>query len=155
MHALLVYHSKTGHTLEAANAIAAGITAAGGSVDVEPAKNFQPSQLANHDMLIVGSPCWGGSMGPGISKPIQKVLNAVHDELKGKPCAGFAVYAGAGGENTVRSMGEMAAQKGCAHYFSGPAAKAGTALSIFKGPPVSQADLQKYQAFGAELAKVH
>jgi flavodoxin len=153
MRALLLYHTKTGHTLEAAEAIAKGITSAGSMVQLVPAKEFLPSQMADYNMLIVGSPCWGGSMGAGISGPIQKALNGLSTEVKGKTCAGFSVNGGKGGLNTVRAMGAILNGKGCAKYISGPVAKAGAPLSLWKGPAVTEKDLLGYETFGIELAK--
>lgn len=57
MKVLVLYHTKTGHTLEAANATANGIRDAGSEVDVVAVKGFDASRISDYDALIVGSPC--------------------------------------------------------------------------------------------------
>jgi NAD(P)H dehydrogenase (quinone) len=154
MKALILYHTKTGHTLEAANAIAQGITDAGGEVTLASVKEFVPAAIADYDVLVVGSPCWKGSVGAdGIAGPVDKALATIGGEVRGKLCAGFSVNAGAGGENTVRSLGAVLNHKGCQRYVAGPVARAGVPLSLWKGPAVKEEDLQRFRAFGAELAR--
>jgi flavodoxin len=153
MNALLLYHSKTGHTLEAANAIVQGIKSAGGSATLVLAKDFTPQTITQYDVLIVGSPCWGGSIANGISTPVSDALKTITNEVKGKLCAGFSVNAGFGGKSTVKSMGERLKEKGCADYVEGPVAKAGATLSLWVGPAVKPEDLARYRAFGEDLVK--
>ena len=153
MNALLLYHTKTGHTLEAANAIVQGIQSAGGSVTLVLAKDFTPQTINQYDVLIIGSPCWGGSIANGISTPIADAINKITNEVTGKLCAGFSVNAGYGGESTVKSLGERLKAKGCADYAAGPVAKAGAPLSMWIGPAVKPEDLARYRAFGEDLVK--
>jgi flavodoxin len=153
MNALLLYHTKTGHTLEAANAIVQGIQSAGGSVTLVLAKDFNPQTINQYDVLIVGSPCWGGSIAGGIAAPISEALNKITHDVTGKLCAGFSVNAGYGGESTVKSIGESLKAKGCAEYIAGPVAKAGVAFSLWVGPAVKPEDLARYRAFGEDLVK--
>ncbi len=153
MNALLLYHTKTGHTLEAANAIVQGIQSAGGSVTLVLAKDFSPQTINQYDVLIVGSPCWGGSIANGISTPIADAINKITNEVTGKLCAGFSVNAGYGGQSTVKSIGERLKAKGCADYVAGPVAKAGAPLSMWVGPAVKKEDLDRYRAFGEDLVK--
>jgi flavodoxin len=149
----LLYYSKTGHTLEAANAIVQGIQSAGGSVTLVLAKDFTPQTINQYDVLIVGSPCWGGSIAGGISTPVSEAINKITNEVRGKLCAGFSVNAGYGGESTVKSIGEFLKAKGCADYVAGPVAKAGVAFSFWVGSPVKPEDLARYRAFGEDLVK--
>lgn len=153
MNALIMYHSKTGHTLEAANAIVEGIKSAGGSATLVQAKNFIPSTINQYDMFIVGSPCWGGSIADGVATPVSNAIKSITIEVKGKFCAGFSVNAGYGGQSTVRSIGERLKEKGCAKYVAGPVAKAGAPLSLWTGPAVKSEDLVRYRAFGENLVK--
>jgi flavodoxin len=153
MNALLLYHTKTGHTLEAANAIVQGIQSVGGSVTIVLAKDFTPQTINQYDVLIVGSPCWGGSIASGISTPISDAINKITNEVTGKICAGFSVNAGYGGESTVKSIGERLKAKGCADYVAGPVAKAGVAFSVWVGPAVKPEDLARYRTFGEDLVK--
>ena len=153
MNALLLYHTKTGHTLEAANAIVQGIQSAGGSVTLVLAKDFTPQTINQYDVLIVGSPCWGGSIANGIATPIADAINKIKNEVTGKLCAGFSVNAGYGGQSTVQSLGERLKAKGCADYVAGPVAKAGVPFSLWVGSAVKPEDLARYRAFGEDLVK--
>jgi len=153
LKALLLYHTKTGHTLEAANAVARGIRAAQGSVTLASAKDFIPQTIREYDVFVVGSPCWGGSMSHGISTPIAKAIKKITTELSGKLCAGFAVNGAKGGENTVRALGERLESKGCSEYLAGPVSKAGVPFSLWVGPAVTSEDLARCQVFGENLVK--
>ena len=153
MNALLLYHSKTGHTLEAANAIVQGIQSAGGSVTLVLAKDFTPQTINQYDVLIVGSPCWAGSIASGISTPIADAINKITNEVTGKLCAGFSVNSAFGGQSTVRAIGERLKAKGCTDYVEGPVAKAGVPLSLWIGPAVKPEDLARYRTFGEDLVK--
>jgi len=155
MKTLILYFTKSGHTLEAADATAAGIRSAGSEVNLVSANGFRTTELANYDALIVGSPCWGGTInGSGVAKPVVQALNALPPEsLKGKRCAGISVCAVMGAETTVKAIGEMLVQKGCEDYRDGPIAKAGVPLSLWKGPAVSPEDEVLFKAFGAGFVK--
>lgn len=155
MKVLILYFTKTGHTLEAANATAEGIRSAGSEVDLVPIKDFNAVELAYYDALIVGSPCWNGAISSsGVAKPITQALNTLTPEtLKGKRCGGISVNASMGGENTVKTMGKILAQKGCEDYRPGPVAKAGVPLSLWKGPSVTPKDEELFKAFGTEFVE--
>jgi flavodoxin len=154
MKALILYYTKTGHTLEAANAIAEGVTGAGGEVTLVSVSDFVPAAIAAYDVLVVGSPCWKGAVGAeGIADPVSKALASMGGEVLGKLCAGFAVNSGAGGEKTVQSIGAILNRMGCKRYYSGPVGKAGVPLSLWKGPSLKDSDLGRYREFGVELAK--
>jgi flavodoxin len=150
---LLLYHTKTGHTLEAANAVAQGIQSVKGCVTLVAAKDFIPQSIREYDVFIVGSPCWGGSMSHGIATPIAQAIKKITNELSGKLCAGFAVNGAKGGKNTVRALGEWLKAKGCSEYLAGPVSKAGVPFSLWVGPAVSPGDLARCQAFGEDLVK--
>ncbi len=155
MQVLVLYYTKTGHTLEAANAVAEGIRAAGSSVDIVPIQDFQATLLNSYDALIVGSPCWAGAFGgPGIAQPIAKALGALAAEsLAGKRCGAISVYAGKGGEATVKSLGAFAQGRGCRDFRPGPVAQAGVPLSLWVGPAVKPEDQARFRAYGAEFAR--
>ena len=153
MNALLLYHTKTGHTLEAANAIIQGIQSAGGSVKLVLAKDFTPQTINQYDVLIVGSPCWGSSVAHGIAAPIADAIKKITNEVTGKLCAGFSVNFAFGGESTVKSIGERLKAKGCADYVAGPVAKAGATLSLLVGPAVKPEDIASYRTFGEDIVK--
>jgi multimeric flavodoxin WrbA len=151
MKVLILYFTKTGHTLEAATATAEGIRSAGSEANLVTARGFGTAQLTGYDALIVASPCWAGSVGrPILARPIDRALTVLAtDDLREKRCGGISVHSGIGGENTVQHIGEMLTQKGCTDYRPGPAARAGVPLSIWKGPSVSPQDEARFKAYGA------
>lgn len=154
MNVLIVYFSKTGHTGEAANAIAEGIKTAGSEVTVIKNDEFSADLLATYDAVLVGSPCrWGGvSSKLGVAPVIKKMLLALPDNaLAGKKCGGFAVHFGGGAEHAVTNMGNIITTKGCDNYVVGPIAAAGAPLSLWTGSAVSPEDEARFKAFGQEF----
>jgi multimeric flavodoxin WrbA len=152
MKVLILYHTKTGHTLEAVNAAAEGIRSAGSEADLVSADDFSADKLAGYDALLVGSPCWWGSVAGGVATPIQRALAALPpDALRGIECAAISVGAFAGADKTVANVGTILAEKGCVGFTLGPSARAGVPLSLAKGPSVTAEDEQRFQAFGAQL----
>ena len=124
MNVLVLYYTRTGHTLEAARAAAEGIRSAGSEADLVASGDFDAAALTTCDALIVASPCWAGSFGrPMFAPSISRALRALaSDALQGKRCAGIAVHAAYGAENTVKAIGDLLAEKGCADYRPGPVA---------------------------------
>jgi len=155
MKTLILYFTKTGHTLEAVNATAEGIRTAGSEADIVTAQAFDSAQLAGYDALIVASPCWGGSAGKSmLPKPLDRALKTLGaDDLSGKRCGSISVHAGMGGKNTVKRLGEILAQKGNTDYRPGPVGKAGVPFSLFKGPSVSSEDQARFSAYGTAFVK--
>lgn len=152
MNVLILYHTKTGHTLEAANATAEGIRSAGSEVDLATAKEFDGGKLGNYDALIVGSPCWFGSVVGGIATPVQKALDGLaSDALRGKRCGAISVGAFMGAKGTVSALGALLEQKGATEFRAGPTALAGVPLSVIKGPSVKAQDEERFRTFGAEF----
>lgn len=153
MKILVLYHSKTGHTLEAVTAMAEGIRSAGSEVSVVSVAEFQAESLAHYDGLVVGSPCWAGSVTrSGVAKPIRKAVNALPAEcLSQKRCGGISVHATTGGEHTVNTLGVLLSRKGCQDFRPGPVGKAGVPLSLWKGPSVSPSDEERFKAYGIQF----
>jgi len=156
MKILILYYTKTGHTLEAANPVAEGIRNAGSEADLVNVKDFVADKLSDYDAFIVASPCHAGSISKkaGIAEPIKKALNGLKtDALNGKKCGGIAVNAGAGGEVTLKNIEAILMDKGNGEYIPGPVARAGSPLSLWKGRSVSVEDIELYKAYGAEFVK--
>jgi len=155
MKVLILHFTKTGHTLEAANATAEGIRSAGSEADLIAAQDFDSAQLTGYDALIVASPCWAGSAGrPILAKPLDRALAALAaDDLQDMHCGGISVHARIGAENTVRRIGEILSQKGCTDYGPGPVARAGVPFSIWKGPSVSPQDEARFKNYGAMFVR--
>ncbi|TFG67529.1 MAG: flavodoxin family protein [Anaerolineales bacterium] len=155
MKVLILYFTKTGHTLEAVNATAEGIRSAGSEADLITAQGFDSAQMEGYDGLIVASPCWAGSAGKSVlPKPIVRALTTLPvDALRDKLCGGISVHSGMGGENTVQRIGEMMTQKGCTDYQPGPVARAGVPFSVFMGPSVSPEGQARFCAYGTSFVK--
>lgn len=150
MKVLILYYTKTGHTLEAANATAEGIRSSGSEVDLIVAGEFSASQLASYDALIVASPCWAGSAGRTmLPKPLAQALASLSsDDLRDIRCGGISVHSGIGGEDTIKRIGEILTEKGNTEYLPGPVARAGVPFSVWKGPSVQPQDEAKFREYG-------
>ncbi len=153
MKVLIVYHSKTGHTLEAVQAVADGIHSAGSEAVITTAKDFNTSTIGEYDALLLASPCWAGSItGAGIAGPVKNVVALLPDEsLAAKRCGGISICAYIGGANTVRAFHAILAEKGCKDYRPGPDARAGVPFSIVKGPAVKEEDKERFRAYGVQF----
>lgn len=153
MKILILYYSKTGHTLEAANATAEGIRSAGSEAELVAVTDFKTDTLTEVDGLIVGSPCWAGSVtGAGIATPLLHPLKSLPtDCLRGKRGGGISVHCATGGANTVNALGKLLSGKGCSDVRPGPAAKAGLPFSPWKGPSVSAQDEERFKTYGAKF----
>lgn len=156
MKILVLYFSKTGHILEAANATVEGIRSAGSEADLVAVSDFQASMVTDYEGLILGSPCWAGSVTPwGVAMPVLSALNSLPpDCLKEKRCGGISVHSKMGGKTTVRTLGRLLSRKGCEDYRPGPAAKAGTPFSLWKGPSVGDQDEARFKAYGAKFVEL-
>lgn len=151
----MLFHTKTGHTLEAIEAAAEGLREAGCEVEMVTAQKFDSSCLNEYDALLVGSPCWGGSFAHGLASPIKSVLEKLEPtSLEAMAVAGISVHGGYGGEHTIETIGRIVKHKGCRNFIHGPVAKAGAPLSLWVGPPVASPDLARFKAFGYEFAQI-
>jgi len=150
MKIAILFYSKTGHTLEAANAIAEGIKSQGSKVDLININSLEISVLKNYDGIIVGSPCWAGVISTdGVAGPMKKALRKIpNDIVKGKIGGVFSVYALSGVKNTIKTLSKTLTNKGFKNVIVGPIAKAGTPFSITKGSSVSKEDIELYKNFG-------
>lgn len=155
MKILVIYYTKTGHTLEAISPFVESIKLEGADVEVVLTKDFKSEMISDFDALVVGTPCWGGSSGfTGVAGPIVRAIKKMpQDGLKNKFCAGIAVHAKYGGKATLLHLEKVLAEKGCENFTRGPIVKAGTLGSIFKGKSVTNADEDLIRIFGKEFFK--
>lgn len=103
--ALILYHSKSGHTQKMARAIAEGLQAEKVSVTVTEVAKANPDDLLTADAVILGSPCYYGTM----SAEVKAFLDASvkhHGKLAGKVGGAFTSSGmlGGGNETTVISI---------------------------------------------------
>lgn len=155
MNTLILYHTKTGHTLEAINQVVKGISEAGGQTEVVLAENFEIESLNDYDSLIVASPCWAGSSGiTGVAFPLVNVLKKLPAEsLKNKFCGAIAIHAKFGGEGTLKHIEKLLSNKGCMDLMFAPIIKAGVLMSLYKGPSVKKDDELILKQFGIDFAQ--
>ncbi len=153
MKTLIVYHTKTGHTLEAVKPIVAAIKNAGAEAKVVLAKDFETHMISDCESLIIASPCWAGSIGVfGLARPLIDILKKIPDDsLKAKKIGGVAIHAKYGGEATLKHMEKLMAQKGGLNFNPAPVIKAGVLMSLYKGPSVSKMDEERLKKYGKEF----
>jgi len=85
MKAMVIYDSKFGNTEKVAQAVGAALAPKGNAAVVNVA-DVRPEQLVGVDLLLVGSPTWGGRPTPAITNWL-KSLPA--NGLQGVQVAGF------------------------------------------------------------------
>jgi len=153
MKTLIIYHTKTGHTLEAINPFAEALKEEGVEVQIVLAKNFKPDMLKGCDSLFIGAPCWTGvAGGDGIPGPINRAIDRIpNNALEGILCGGLAIYSIGGGDVTIAQLKNRVTEKGCANFKSGPVIRAGVPLSLFKGKSVSKVDEELVRKFAKEF----
>lgn len=103
--ALIVYHSRSGHTAKMAEAIAEGISSAKVSVTVVEAGKAKIEELQSADAVVMGSPCYYGSMAGELKGFLDQSVK-LHGKLEGKVGGAFASSGmlGGGNETTVLSI---------------------------------------------------
>lgn len=95
---LIVYYSKTGHTEKMADAIEEAIRQEGIEVVKKKAEEMQIDDLLNFDGIVIGSPCYYGTMAYPVKKLIDESVK-FHGKLAGKVGAAFSSSANIGGGN--------------------------------------------------------
>ncbi len=148
--ALVVYHTKTGHTAEAAEAVARGLEAGKVSVEVKPVSEVRPSDLENYSILAVGSPTRGARPARVVKRFIKGLDRKA---LKGKRATVFSAYAGFRGKATLRRLRRLLRRRGAKVVLRGVAVKAGAPLSLWKGPQASPEDVARLEKLGRDLAR--
>lgn len=103
--ALILYHTKTGHTKKMALAIAEGIQAEKVSVTVTEIAKANIDDLVESDAIVLGSPCYYGTMAAEVKAFLDASVK-YHGKLTGKVGGAFACSGilGGGNETTVLSL---------------------------------------------------
>ena len=83
MKALVVYDSTYSNTEKIAKAIGSGIK---GDVKVLRAAEANPADFASFDLIVIGSPTYGGRPMPSVADLMNKISESV---IKGKNVAAF------------------------------------------------------------------
>ncbi|MBU4566702.1 MAG: NAD(P)H-dependent oxidoreductase [Desulfarculus sp.] len=104
---LIVYFSHGGNTRKMAEALAASVKAGGCEVSLKKVENATNDDLRAADGVLLGAPCYFGSMANPMKKFIDESIALFgKGELEGKPAGAFASTGGigGGGELTLLSM---------------------------------------------------
>jgi flavodoxin len=148
--ALVVYYTKTGHTGEAAEAVARGLRESRVEVEVKTLDQVDPSDLEAYSIIAVGAPTWAARP----ARPMKKFLKGLDKKaLKGKVAAPFTSYAGMRGKATLRRMRRLLRRRKAKKVLKGVAVKAGAPLSLWKGRSPSEEDLARLEELGRKLAR--
>lgn len=148
--ALVVYHSKTGHTADAAEAVARGLRSAGVTADVKAVSEVSGEDMSEYSILAVGSP----TRGARPARVVKKFIKGLDKKaLKGKSATVFTAYAAVRGRTTLRRMRRLLRRKKARVVLRGVAVKAGAPLSLWRGPQASPKDVARLEELGRKLAK--
>ncbi len=147
--ALVLYHSKTGHTADAAEAVARGLESRRVRATVKRVGEARPEELADYAVIAVGSPTRGAKPARVVKRFLKKLDGKA---LKGKTATAFSAYAGFRGKATVRRIGRLLRRRK-AKVLRGVAVKAGAPLSLWKGPDIKEKDIRRLEDLGRRLAK--
>jgi flavorubredoxin len=147
--ALVLYHTKTGHTADAAEAVARGLESRKVKTTVKRISDVDPSKLSDYSMIAVGSP----TRGARPARVVKRFLRGIDKKaLKGKTATTFSSYSAFRGKATLRHMARPLKRRK-AKVLKGVAFKAGAPLSLWKGPEASEKDVVRLEELGRKLAK--
>src|SRR5512139_2323028 len=86
MKSIIIYFSLTGNTKKVAHAIHNGINQSVEPCDIAALKETDSSRLAGYDLIVFGSPVWGG-----VPSNVTRFINTM-PSLKGKHSAVFCTH---------------------------------------------------------------
>jgi flavodoxin len=156
MNALIVYHTISGHTKRAAEDVAEGLSGEDVSVELLAADEVAQWDVADKDIVVVGSPCHAGSLAirSGISGPILSVLKKLQTStLTGMIGGAFAVHSAYGAQRTVNGIEKRLRKAGADIPTPGIVVKAGVPFSVVTGPMAPEQSRDELRSFGQSLAK--
>jgi flavorubredoxin len=155
MKAIIMYHTRTGHTRRAAEDIAEGLRGEGVAAQLVHADEVNGADLGEADVVAVGSPCHAGScrIRGGLSGPVRSALKRLaRGSLAGKAGGAFAVNYAYGGHVTVGAIEKALAKAGVRLVRPGVVVKAGVPFSLAVGPLASHEARERLRDFGRRLA---
>ena len=100
---LIVYYSRSGNTEKMAECIKEGVLSEGVDVEMKKVEDTGVDDLLLSDGIIIGSPCYYGTMAAEIKMLIDESVKK-HGGLEGKVGAAFSSSANIGGGNETTIM---------------------------------------------------
>ncbi|MBL7221528.1 MAG: flavodoxin domain-containing protein [Phycisphaerae bacterium] len=155
MKALIIYHTNTGHTRQAAQDVAEGLKGEGLDVSIQAANDAAGWDVADQSVIIVGSPCHAGSVSirAGVSGPVLSLLKKLEpNTLTDKIAGAFSVNCAYGGQKTVDAIEKHLQAAGARILQQGVVIRAGVPFSLFRGPMASEKTREQLREFGYILA---
>jgi multimeric flavodoxin WrbA len=93
---LIVYHSLSGNTKAAAEAVAEGVKAAGGQAVVKEGLKAGPEDLTACDAIAAGTPDYFSYMAGGLKDFFDRSYYPTQGKVADKPCGIFVTHGGGG-----------------------------------------------------------
>ena len=93
---LVVYHSLSGNTKAAAEAVAEGARKAGAEAKVMEALKAGPSDMMGCDALAIGTPDFFSYMAGGLKDFFDRSFYPTQGKVTDKPCGVFVTHGGGG-----------------------------------------------------------
>jgi multimeric flavodoxin WrbA len=104
---LIVYHSLSGNTKAAAEAVAEGVKAGGAEALIKEGLKAGPDDLLACDAIAVGTPDYFSYMAGGLKDFFDRSFYPTQGQVTGKPCGIFVTHGGGG--KAVASMNSICA----------------------------------------------
>jgi multimeric flavodoxin WrbA len=104
---LIVYHSLSGNTKAAAEAVAEGVKAGGAEALVKEGLKAGPEDLLACDAVAAGTPDYFSYMAGGLKDFFDRSFYPTQGQVTGKPCCIFVTHGGGG--KAVESMKSVCA----------------------------------------------
>ena len=151
MKSLIIYFSLTGNTKKVAHAIHNGINRRVERCDIATFKKAEMSRLADYDLIVFGSPVWGG-----VPPHVTRFIDAM-PSLKGKHCAVFCTH-GASPERFFPLIIKGLQKKGLFiigydDWYCSVYRPAAPTPYLTDGHP-DETDLEEAEEFGKEIAEL-
>jgi len=148
--ALVMYHTKTGHTADAAQAIARGLESARVEATVKPISEVSREELDDYSMVALGSPTRGGRP----ARKVKKFMKGLDKKaLRKKTATAFTSYARINGRGTLRRLKKLLKRRKAKKVIRGVKFRAGAPLSLWKGKDIKEEDIVRLEKLGEKLAK--
>lgn len=148
--ALVMYYTKTGHTADAAEAIARGLESSRVEATVKPISDVDKEELVDYSMLALGSPTRGGRP----ARKVKKFMKGLDKKaLKKKTATTFTSYSRFNGRGTLRRLKKLLKRRKAKKVVRGVKFKAGAPLSLWQGKDIRDEDIVRLEQLGEKLAK--